>query len=90
MTIAMSKGVNVRISGKLQDFVNQQIGPDGLYESVSEYIRELIRQDYQKREESKWNWLHQQLAPGLAAQTDEFKKVTAEEVIKRNAGKGKK
>ena len=88
MSMAISKGVNVRISGKLQNFVNQQIGPDGLYESVSEYIRELIRQDYQQKEEAKWQWLYQQLEPGL--KTNEFKKVTADEVIKRNHKKGRK
>lgn len=37
--------MNVRISGALKDFVNQQTGESGTYESVSEYVRDLIRRD---------------------------------------------
>lgn len=37
--------MNVRISGALKDFVNSKTSESGEYESVSEYIRDLIRRD---------------------------------------------
>jgi antitoxin ParD1/3/4 len=37
--------INARLSGLLADHVAHVVGPDGLYETPSEYIRALIRQD---------------------------------------------
>ena len=37
--------INARLSGPLADHVAHVVGPDGLYETPSEYIRALIRQD---------------------------------------------
>jgi len=44
----MAESINVRLPDKLKDFVEKQTGPEGTYESVSEYIRALIRQDYER------------------------------------------
>ncbi|MHC4458286.1 MAG: ribbon-helix-helix domain-containing protein [Planctomycetota bacterium] len=63
----MAEGVNVRITGKLRRFIEEQAGPNGLYESASEYVRDLIRRDYQRQEERKWSWLMDQLRPGMEA-----------------------
>lgn len=41
--------LNVRVKGVLAEHVEQLVGPQGLYENQSEYLRDLIRQDmYQK------------------------------------------
>lgn len=41
--------LNVRVKGVLADHVEKLVGPQGLYENQSEYLRDLIRQDmYQK------------------------------------------
>ncbi|MBD3266960.1 type II toxin-antitoxin system ParD family antitoxin [bacterium] len=77
----MAEGLNVRISGKLREFVEEQTGPDGLYESASEYVRDLVRQDYKRREEKKWNWLQGQLQPALHADESEFASLNAEDII---------
>lgn len=58
-----SGSIHVKVSGALQDHIQQQIGDDGLYENASEYIRALIRRDLQTRDEA-WdalqrNWLPQ-------------------------------
>jgi len=37
--------INVRIKGAMAAHVEQSIGPQGLYENQSEYIRDLIRHD---------------------------------------------
>ena len=78
----MPKGVNVRITGKLLRFIEEQASPDGLYESASEYVRDLIRRDYQREEERKWSWLLDQLRPGMEADESEFVPLDPEEIIK--------
>ena len=77
----MAEGVNVRISGKLRRFIEEQAGPEGLYESASEYVRDLIRKDYQQQEERKWRWLMDQLRPGMEADESEFVTFDQKEVI---------
>jgi len=78
----MAEGVNVRITGKLRRFIEEQTSPNGLYESASEYVRDLIRRDYQRQEERKWNWLTDQLRPGMEAEESEFVPLDPEEIIK--------
>jgi antitoxin ParD1/3/4 len=68
----MNKGVNVRISGKLLGFVEQQISPNGMYESASEYIRDLVRRDREKQEHLEWQQLARELSPGMHAGEAEF------------------
>ncbi len=80
----MAEGVNVRLSGPLKRYVQEQISPTGLYESASEYVRTLIRQDYEKSKEKKWERLISELSPGLKADVSEFNEVTAQDVIARN------
>jgi antitoxin ParD1/3/4 len=46
----ISARINARISGPLAAFVEKMVGPDGLYETPSEYIRDLIRRDMAQRE----------------------------------------
>ncbi len=40
--------INTRLSGPLYEHVKRVSGPDGLYETPSEYVRDLIRQDMRK------------------------------------------
>jgi antitoxin ParD1/3/4 len=77
----MAEGVNVRITGKLRHFIEEQVGPDGLYESASEYVRDLIRRDYQRQEERKWRWLINQLRPGMEADESDFVAFDPEDII---------
>ena len=78
----MAEGVNVRITGKLKRFIEEQTSPNGLYESASEYVRDLIRRDYRRQEERKWSWLMDQLRPGMEADESEFVPLDPEEIIK--------
>lgn len=78
-----SENVNVRVTGDLRNHLQQQIGQYGLYENASEYIRDLIRRDLKDRKAS-WEWLRQELEPGLRADEREFIHVTADDVIRRN------
>jgi Arc/MetJ-type ribon-helix-helix transcriptional regulator len=35
--------LNVRVKGPLADHVNRLVGPHGIYDNQSEYLRDLIR-----------------------------------------------
>lgn len=45
-----SDRINARLSAPLAQFVEHMAGEDGLYETPSEYIRDLIRRDMEKRQ----------------------------------------
>lgn len=77
----MAEGVNVRISGKLKEYISLQVGPDGLYENASEYVRDLIRKDYLRQEELKMDLLYKRLMPGMQADEKEFLEFDPEKVI---------
>ncbi len=80
-----SNSVNVRVTGVLRDHMQQQISgkSGGLYESASEYIRDLIRRDLNEKQDS-WQFLQDELEPGLSADESEFVEISAQDVIQRN------
>lgn len=41
--------INARLSQPLADFVEQMVGPAGLYATPGDYIRDLIRRDMERR-----------------------------------------
>lgn len=43
--------INVRVRGPMSRYLQRQIGPQGIYENQSEYIRDLIRHDMEKEEQ---------------------------------------
>ena len=81
-----SDTVNVRVTGELRNHLEQQIGPDGLYDNSSEYVRALIRLDLKDRR-AAWHWLRQALEPAIRADEGDYVTVTAEDVIARNKTK---
>jgi len=78
----MAEGVNVRFPEKLREFVEERT--NGFYGSVSEYIGELVRRDFEAEEARKWSWLKSEITPGLTAGEEEFVAVHPEDVINRN------
>ncbi len=46
----MSERINARLSQPLAEFVGRMVGENGLYETPSEYIRDLIRRDMERRD----------------------------------------
>ncbi len=77
----MAEGVNVRFSGELQSFIQRKTGESGLYASASEYIRDLVRRDYEREEARKWNFLRQELKVGMEADRSEFVPFDIEKII---------
>ena len=76
--------LTVRLSGALSDFVAANVGEQGAYENVSEYIRDLIRSDKQRAEEQAFNRLKAELTHAYAAPESSYQPLTAAEVIARN------
>lgn len=78
----MAEGINVRFAGPLQSFIRQRVGPGGLYQSASEYIRDLVRRDYEREQESRGEALYEELRAGTAAPASEFVTLDVEAVIR--------
>jgi antitoxin ParD1/3/4 len=77
----MAEGVNVRFAGELQKFIQERTGVSGLYASASEYIRDLVRRDYEREEQRKWEWLRQELKRGAEAPEADFVPLEADSLI---------
>jgi Arc/MetJ-type ribon-helix-helix transcriptional regulator len=79
--------LNVRVSGALGDFVAQNVGHDGVYENVSEYVRDLIRRDMSRVEAEASERLRAELTHAFAAPDSAYKTVTAQDIIARHRGR---
>ena len=76
--------MTVRLSGPLSDFVAANVGENGAYENVSEYIRDLIRRDSERAEKEAFERLKAELAHAFAAPGSSYEPLTAAQVIARN------
>ena len=46
----MPERINARLSQPLAEFVDRMVGEAGLYETPSEYVRDMIRRDMERRD----------------------------------------
>lgn len=76
--------MTVRLSGILSDFVNANVGEHGTYENISEYVRDLIRQDKARQEAAAFERLKGELTRAFAAPETSYRALTAADVIARN------
>lgn len=76
--------LTVRVGGALSEFVAENVGENGAYENVSEYIRDLIRRDKERAESQAFERLKAELAHAFAAPDEAYRPLTAAEVIARN------
>jgi putative addiction module CopG family antidote len=76
--------MTVRLNGGLSDFVAMNVGENGSYENVSEYIRDLIRRDKERVEQQAFERLKAELAHAFAAPEASYKSLTAADVMVRN------
>ncbi len=74
-----SMSVNVRVSGALREHVERSAS-EGDYESVSEYVRDLIRKDKAAKEEAAFQRLKGELQAAFAVPDSEYHTMTAEEI----------
>ena len=76
--------MTVRLSGMLRDFVTANVGENGSYENVSEYVRDLIRRDKNRVEKEAFERLKAELTRAFAAPEETYELLTASDVIQRN------
>ena len=82
--MASTMSLNVRVTGSLCDFVAENISDTGNYDNVSEYIRDLIRQDKQRKEQHQFERLKAELQLAFSAPEEDYIPLTAEDIFKRN------
>ena len=76
--------MTVRLSGALSDFVAANVGENGSYENISEYIRDLIRRDKEHAEREAFERLRAELTRAFTEPDASFHPLSAAEVIARN------
>ena len=76
--------MTVRLGGALSDFVSANVGENGSYENISEYIRDLIRRDKERAERESFERLKAELSRSFAAPDASYRPLAASEVIARN------
>jgi antitoxin ParD1/3/4 len=84
-----SMSVNVRISGALREHV-ERTTTEGDYESVSEYVRDLIRKDKAKQDEAAYQKVKSRLKSAFAEATSAFEPVSANDIRKAARKKRKR
>ncbi|UZF91229.1 ribbon-helix-helix domain-containing protein [Bosea sp. NBC_00550] len=82
--MARTTTMTVRIGSALGDFVARNVGEDGVYENVSEYVRDLIRRDKERVEQEAFERLKAELTHAFSAPDESYRPLTAAEVIARN------
>jgi putative addiction module CopG family antidote len=76
--------LTVRLNPALSDYVAGNVGENGNYENVSEYVRDLIRRDKARSEQDAFERLKAELRLAFEQPEDSFETLTAREVIQRN------
>lgn len=76
--------LTVRLSGTLSEYVAANVGEAGSYENVSEYVRDLIRRDKERKEQEAFERLRAELSLAFEQPDDSYRPLTAAEVFRRN------
>jgi len=76
--------MSIRLNSSLSDFVAHNVGTNGTYDNVSEYVRDLIRQDKNRAEDQKFMRLKTELQQAFAEPTTNYASISAEDIIHRN------
>jgi antitoxin ParD1/3/4 len=79
--------MTVRLNETLSDFVAANVGEQGAYDNVSEYVRDLIRRDKERDEQERFARLKAERAKAFTAPESSYRPMTATEVIARNKRK---
>jgi putative addiction module CopG family antidote len=78
--------MTVRLSGALSEFVAANVGENGHYENISEYVRDLIRRDKERTEQEAFVRLKAELTLAFAAPDEDYVPFDAVEIMNRAKG----
>lgn len=76
--------MTVRMSGVLSDFVASNVGEHGSFENVSEYLRDLVRKDKERKEQLDFERLKNELQLAFSAPDSAYSLLTSDDIISRN------
>jgi len=76
--------MTVRLSGQLSEFAASNVGEEGSFESMSEYIRCLIREDKARTELKSFNKLKAELELVFSADDSTYSEINASDIFARN------
>lgn len=82
--MTQSTTMTVRLNATLSDFVAANVSEHGAYENVSEYMRDLIRRDMERKEQAAFERLKAELTHAFAAPESAYQPLTAADVVARN------
>ena len=80
----MPERINARLSRPLAEFVDRMVGEAGLYETPSEYVRDLIRRDRERAEQEAFDRLKAELQLAFADPDSSYHPLAAADIIARN------
>jgi putative addiction module CopG family antidote len=77
----MSELLNVSLPDKLSRYAREIASNEGIYTSVDEYVRDLIRRDFERSQAQVWDGLHEELKEGIEAMESDFVPFDPEAII---------
>ena len=72
------------MSGVLSDFVASNVGEHGSFENVSEYLRDLVRKDKERKEQLDFERLKNELQLAFSTPDSAYSLLTSDDIISRN------
>lgn len=76
--------MTVRLNNELSDFATKNVGENGSFENMSEYIRSLIRDDKERYEKKVFNRLKMELELAFSVPDEHYSQLRASDIIERN------
>ena len=83
--MSQSTTMTVRLNATLSEFVATNVSKDGAYENVSEYLRDLIRRDMERKDQAAFERLKAELTHAFAAPDTAYQPLPAAAIMARNA-----
>jgi antitoxin ParD1/3/4 len=75
--------ITFQLDAQLSAFVAENVGHEEAYETISEYVRDLIRRDKERVEREAVERIKLELKQAYAAPDDRYAALTADDVIAR-------
>ncbi len=76
--------LNVRVNGVLSNHIASKVGAHGEYENQSEYVRDLIRRDKERTEQTAFLRKKAELMHAFSAPEDDYTALSAADIFARN------